>query len=187
MTKENISKIKLLKIKKENLELIRNWRNSLEVSKYMYTNDFITINQQKEWFERINNDLTKKYWIIKVDTKYIGVVNLYDIDNRNKRCYWAYYIVNTSMRGKGIGRLIELNILKYVFSVLELNKLCGTVLSFNKIVIKIHEKYGSKIEGYFKEHIFKNGTFYNVVYMSILRKEWFIIKDKFKFDIIRIE
>ena len=39
--------VKFCKIKKENLEMIRNWRNSPEISKYMYTNDYITKDHQK--------------------------------------------------------------------------------------------------------------------------------------------
>lgn len=167
--------------------MIRNWRNSSEVSKYMYTNDFITADQQKEWFRQIKDDQTKKYWIIKVDDKYVGVVNLYDIDKRNKRCYWAYYLAESSIRGKGLGRLIELNIIKYIFEDLGLNKLCCEVLSFNEIVVKIHKKYGSKIEGHFREHIFKDGEFHDILCMGILKEEWSEIKKNFDFDIIKIE
>lgn len=179
-------KIEFCKIEGKHIEQIRKWRNSPEVSKYMNTNDYITVKQQKEWFERIKKDKTKKYWIIKINAKYIGVINLYDIDNRNKRCYWAYYIADVSMRRKGIGRLIELNVLKYVFEVLELNKLCGEVLAFNKIVVEIHKKYGSKVEGYFREHIIKDGKLHDVFCISILKKEWQLIKKNFDFDIIKI-
>jgi len=180
-------KVEFLKIREENLEMIRNWRNSPEVSNYMYTDDFITVDQQKIWFRQIKDDPTKKYWIIKVDDKYVGVVNLYDIDKRNKRCYWAYYLAESSIRGKGLGRLIELNIIKYIFEDLGLNKLCCEVLSFNEIVVKIHKKYGSKIEGHFREHIFKDGEFHDIFCMGILKEEWSEIKKNFDFDIIKIE
>lgn len=180
-------KVEFLKIREENLEMIRNWRNSPEVSNYMYTDDFITVDQQKKWFRQIKDDPTKKYWIIKVDDKYVGVVNLYDIDKRNKRCYWAYYLAESSIRGKGLGRLIELNIIKYIFEDLGLNKLCCEVLSFNEIVVKIHKKYGSKIEGHFREHIFKDGEFHDIFCMGILKEEWSEIKKNFDFDIIKIE
>jgi len=167
--------------------MIRNWRNSSEISNYMYTSDLITADQQKKWFRQIKDDATKKYWIIKVDDKYVGVVNLYDIDKRNKRCYWAYYLAEPSVRGKGLGRLIELNILKYIFEDLGLNKLCCEVLSFNEIVVEIHKKYGSKIEGHFREHIFKDGEFHDIICMGILKEEWSEIKKSFDFDIIKIE
>lgn len=179
--------VKFCKIKKENLEMIRNWRNSPEISKYMYTNDYITKDHQKKWFQRIKDDATRKYWIIKVDDNYVGVVNLYNIDMRNKRCYWAYYLAHPSVRGKGIGRLIELNILNYVFEVLFLNKLCCEVFTFNELVIKIHQKYGSKIEGNFRKHIYKDNRFHDIVCMGILKEEWNDLKDNFNFEIIKFE
>lgn len=153
----------------------------------MYTNDFITSDQQKKWFRQIKDDPTKKYWIIKVDDKYIGVVNLYDIDKRNKRCYWGFYLADSSVRGKGIGRLIELNILTYVFESLNLNKLCGEVLSSNDIAVTIHKKYGSKIEGKLRQHIYKDGKFHDIVCIGILKEEWSEIKKNFDFDVIKIE
>lgn len=167
--------------------MIRNWRNSSEVSKYMYTNDLVTTDQQIKWFRKIIEDPTKKYWIIKVDDKHVGVVNLYDIDKRNKRCYWAYYLADSSIRGKGLGRLIELNVLKYVFENLGLNKLCCEILSFNEIVVKIHKKYGSKIEGNFRQQIYKQGKFHDIVCMGILKEDWDELKNKFEFEKINIE
>ena len=167
--------------------MIRSWRNSSEVSKYMYSDDSISADQQIKWFRQIKDDPTKKYWIIKVDDKYVGVVNLYDIDKRNKRCYWAYYLAESSIRGKGLGRLIELNILQYIFEDLGLNKLCCEILSFNEIVVKIHEKYGSKIEGNFRQHIYKQGKFHDIICMGILKEEWSELKKKFEFEKINIE
>ena len=67
---------------------------------------------------------------------------------------------------------MELNIHQYVFEDLGLNKLCCEVFAWNEIVIKIHQKYGSKIEGSRKAHIFKNGKYHDIVEMAILKKDW---------------
>jgi RimJ/RimL family protein N-acetyltransferase len=68
--------------------------------------------------------------------------------------------------------MVELNVYTYVFDVLKLNKLCCEVFCSNDLVIKIHEKYGSKIEGTLKQHILKNGQFHDIVTMGILKSEW---------------
>ena len=122
-----------------------------------------------------------------MDGKYVGVGNLYNIDIKNRRCYWAYYLADSSVRGKGLGRLIELNVLDYVFENLEFNKLCCEVLSFNDIVVKIHQKYGSKIEADFRQHIYKEGKFHDMVYMGILKEEWTELKKQFDYQKIEIE
>ncbi len=179
--------VKFVKLREKHLDLVREWRNSSEVSKYMYTDQDITEEEHQKWFYRVRKDPTKIYWIIEVNGTYVGVINLYNINILNKRCYWAYYLSDLSVRGKGLGRLIELNILTYVFEKLELNKLSCQVMSWNDIVVKIHQKYGSKIEGNFRQHIFKGNKFYDIVCMGILKEEWLEIKKHFEFQIIEIE
>ena len=47
--------IKLVPMQKEHIELVREWRNSKEVSQYMYTENYISLEAQKEWFDFISN------------------------------------------------------------------------------------------------------------------------------------
>lgn len=180
-------KVRFINLKEEHLDLIRNWRNSPEVSKFMYTDHHISKEEHRKWFNRIKDDPTKSYWIIEVDNNYVGVVNLYDINMLNRRCYWGFYLADSSVRGKGVGRLVELNILTYVFESLNLNKLCGEVLSSNDIAVTIHKKYGSKIEGKFRQHVCKGGIFHDIVCIGILKEEWLDLKKKFKFEKIEIK
>ena len=95
--------IELIPMKEDHIELVRKWRNSKEVSQYMYTEDIISFEAQKKWFEFISNSDKYIYWIVKYDNRLLGVVNLYEIDNRNKTAFWAFYLGDTSVRGAGIG------------------------------------------------------------------------------------
>jgi UDP-4-amino-4,6-dideoxy-N-acetyl-beta-L-altrosamine N-acetyltransferase len=180
--------IKLLQLKESHIEKIRIWRMSKEVTAYMYTDPVITSEEQKRWFERVRLDRTKKFWVVNVDDLDVGLVSLYDIDSINERCLWAYYLADPSVRGKGVGGAIELNMLQYVFEVMNLNKLSCEVLSSNEKVIEIHTKFGSKIEGLFREHIHKNGVFLDVIRMGILKSEWLNeVRPKFVTPKIEIE
>ena len=168
--------IELVPLAKEDIELVRNWRNSPEVSQYMYTEDHITKEQQEKWYQKIQQEENSKYWLIKYGDEKLGVANLADIDKRNSKCFWGFYLGNTDIRGKGIGAKVEFNVLKYVFEELKLNKLCGEVFSFNEKVIKMHEKFGFKQEGYLRHHVLKNGSFMDVVSIGLLRSEWQFLK-----------
>ena len=132
-------------IEEEDLEMIMNWRTNSAVSDYMYTDFEPDLQKQMEWYKKISNDQSQKYWIINADNEDEGVVWLFNIDQTNKRSDWAYYLGSPNVRGKGIGKNVELNMLEYVFNEINLNKLCCEVFVSNKIVIKIHEKYGSII------------------------------------------
>ena len=172
-------------LRSEDLELVREWRNSPEVSQYMYTENFISKEQQEKWFEKIQQDESSKYWMIKYEDKNLGVANIVDIDRRNSKCNWGFYLGNSSIRGKGIGAKVEFNVLNYVFEELKLNKLVGEVFSFNEKVVKMHEKFGFRREGFLRNHIYKNDKFHDVVVIGLLSSEWNQIKKEVESRIYR--
>jgi UDP-4-amino-4,6-dideoxy-N-acetyl-beta-L-altrosamine N-acetyltransferase len=179
--------LKLVRLKEEHLEQVRLWRMKPEVSEYMYTSPDISSEEQKQWYRDIKNDQTKKHWIIEVDGEWVGLVNLYNIDLINKRAYWAYYLGETSVKGKGIGTQVELNILQYVFDKMGLNKLCCEIFTSNEKVIKLHEKFGSNIEGTLRNHIYKDGKFHDIVTMGMMKSDWGKIKGQFQIEKALIE
>ena len=172
--------IQLVDIKEEDLELIRNWRNSKEVSQYMYTSDEISAEQQKKWFEKIQSDSSQKYWLIEYGGQKLGLVSIYNIKQNFKHCSWAFYLGNTEVRGAGIGSKVEYTILNYVFETMKFNKLMCEVFTFNEKVIQMHKKFGFKQEGIYKEHIIKDGHYFDVTALAILKNEWVVIKANLK-------
>lgn len=169
--------IKLRDVKVEDLEMIRTWRNSKEVSQYMYTEPQITSEQQKAWFDRICKDSSSKYWIIEYEDRPLGVVSITEISHVFDSCFWAFYLGDSNVRGAGIGSKIEYNILKYVFEELGLNKLRCEVLTTNPSVIAMHEKFGFRREAYYREHVLKNGQYFDVVGLAMLKREWNVLKE----------
>ena len=159
-------------ILEKDLEMIMRWRTLPEVSSYMYTDFTPDLNQQRKWFKNITADAHRLDWIIVVDGEDVGLVSIVRIDEVNHRAEWAYYLASPSVRGKGIGKSVEMNILRYVFEELNLHKLCCEVFVANYIVIKIHEKYGSKVEGTRRDQICKSGKYHDIVEMGILRTDW---------------
>lgn len=179
--------LRLRKIQKIDLQKIMEWRMLPEVTRYMYTDPVLDLEKQKKWFDKIQTSLKDLYWIIEIDNIGIGLISINNIDRKNKRCSWGYYIADMSFRGRGIARELECNIYDYVFYTLKLNKLSSEVFEFNDKVIKIHEKFGSEIEGILKNHIYKNNKFYNVVFMGIMKNKWDEIKKKYEYKKIKIE
>jgi UDP-4-amino-4,6-dideoxy-N-acetyl-beta-L-altrosamine N-acetyltransferase len=170
--------IELILVQEDHIETIRDWRNSEQVKAYMYTDKYITLEDQRKWFESIKGSPKSKYWIISWDKKELGLVSLTNIDTALNSCYWAFYLGDTSVRGAGIGGKVEYKILEYVFENLKLNKLRCEVFAFNEKVIKMHEKFGFRREAYYREHCLKNGKYEDVVGLAILKSEWNQIKDQ---------
>ena len=169
--------IKLRDIALSDIEQVRVWRNSEEVSKYMYTSDKISKEQQITWFNKVKDDASVKYWIIEYDGKDLGLASLTNIDKTLNSCYWAFYLGDSSVRRAGIGGKVEYNVLSYVFDNVGLNKLRCEVFTFNQQVIKMHEKYGFRREAYYREHCEKNNELIDVVGLAMLNSEWKVQKD----------
>lgn len=142
----------------------------------MYTDHQITPEEHERWFQKILTDPTRHYWIIVCDGQDVGLVNTYNLDQRNLRCYWAFYVASLDVREKGVGSFIEYSILHYVFDELKLNKLCCEVLTSNKAVTNMHKSFGFQQEGLFREHVVKGGVPVDIVCLAILRREWEILK-----------
>jgi len=164
--------VKLTQLSEDDLEMVRKWRNSENVAKYMYTDEKITSDQQKNWFAAIRDRQDCQYWIIEYDGQKIGVANLVDINKTFQSCYWAFYLGDSSVRGAGIGKKVEYNVLSYVFDKMKLNKLNCEVFVENDRVIKMHEKFGFRREAYYREHCIKGDHKLDVVGLAMLQSEW---------------
>lgn len=164
--------IQLRGVRADDSEMMRNWRNRPEIATYMYTDHHITREEHDNWFRNMQSDATVKYWIIVVDGEDVGIVNLYNMDHGHKRCSWAFYVASPNVRGKGVGSFVEYSVMRYVFLDLGFNKLCCEVLASNPAVIEMHKRFGFAEEGSFRQHIFKQDTYHDVVALAILRADW---------------
>ncbi len=175
-----MSDIKLKELTLQDIEQVRQWRNSEEVASYMYTEEHITEEQQQNWFNKIKDEKSSHYWVIEYNGKKLGLASVTGIDQTLQSCYWAFYLGETSVRGAGIGAKIEYHIISFVFDLLKLNKLRCEVFTSNEKVIKMHEKFGFRREAYYREHCIKNNIKLDVVGLALLESEWRIIEPHMK-------
>ena len=76
LTKGNIS---FRRLTIDDIELVRNWRNSQQINQYMAFRDYITPEMQVAWFHSINN-MNNLYFIIEYKNEKVGVFNGKDIN-----------------------------------------------------------------------------------------------------------
>ncbi len=148
------------------------WRNSPAVSAYMYTDHPISPEEHARWLAAAMASPDRRYWMIEDDGAPVGLANLVRIDPVSRRCEWAYYLGEASVRGRGVGAAVELLVLDYVFGPLGLNKLCCEVLLENKGVWRLHEKFGFVREALNRQHVWKAGRFQDVVGLALLAEDW---------------
>lgn len=153
------------------------WRNSPDVRAHMYTDQFITPEQHAEWFRQALTDQRRRYWIVELGDRPMGLANLYDIDHLNRRCTLGRYLAEPEARGKGLGSFLEFSLIEHAFSVLNLGKLWSEVLIGNEVAWRLHEQHGFVQEARFRRHVLKNGQWTDVIGLGLLAEEWSARRD----------
>jgi UDP-4-amino-4,6-dideoxy-N-acetyl-beta-L-altrosamine N-acetyltransferase len=164
--------IDLRALKLDDIGRLREWRNLPEISRHMYTDHEIGEAEHARWFGTAFTADDRKYWVIQLDERPVGLANLYDIDFQHSRAYWAFYLADPAVRGRGVGSHTEKFVMNYAFDELKLNKLCCEVLATNEAVVHMHERFGFSIDGRLRRHIRKGDDYVDVITMSLLADEW---------------
>ena len=170
------------KLEVGDLENVMSWRMSPHVTKFMNTDPVLTLDGQKRWFDKLAAAGEYYYWIIEVDDIPCGVINLADIDMTNKRCEWGYYVAEKKLRSFDLAMSLEMSLYDYAFDKIGLNKVTGESFCLNTAAVKMHELCGCKTDGIFRQHIFKNGQYYDVCVQSMLAEEWNNLRHDFEYQ-----
>lgn len=66
--------ITIRRLAKDDIELVRQWRNSSKINQFMEYREYITPEMQLKWFKSINN-LDNFYYILEYNNEKIGLIN----------------------------------------------------------------------------------------------------------------
>lgn len=161
---------RLRSIEPNELELMLSWRNAPSVRANMYTRHEISLTEHLAWWARSEGRSDQQYFMYELQGAPMGIVAFTGIDLSNRNASWAFY--SCPGAPKGTGTKMEYLALEYAFDDLRLNKLFCEVLAFNSAVIKLHQKFGFKIEGIFREQHMVGDSFVDVYRLGVLASEW---------------
>lgn len=152
------------------LELMREWRNAPAVRVNMYSQHEISHEEHMTWWAKTKARADQKYFMYEVAGEPTGIAAFTGIDIQSRTSAWAFYASPTAPRGTG--SKMEFLMMEYAFGTLQLHKLFCEVLAFNTLVIKLHQKFGFKVEGIFREQHKVNDDFVDIYRLGILAAEW---------------
>ena len=169
------------KITVDDLENVMRWRMLPDVTKFMNTDPVLTLDGQRRWFDNLTAEGNFYHWIIEVNSEPCGVISLADIDKANNRCTWGYYVAVKHLRSFNLAMCLEMSLYDYAFDSLGFNKVTGESFCVNKVAIKMHELCGCKTEGIIRQHIYKNGEYFDVCVQSMLAEDWKNLRSGFEY------
>ena len=109
--------------------------------------------------------------VLKEIDKVIGVVDLMNIDWKNKNAEIGYWI-GKRYWNKGFATEAVKLMLKFAFEKLKLHRVYASLFEENKASRRVLEKCGFKLEGILREHRYKHGKWHNELVFGLLKKEW---------------
>jgi UDP-4-amino-4,6-dideoxy-N-acetyl-beta-L-altrosamine N-acetyltransferase len=154
----------------DELELMREWRNAPAVRANMYTRHEISREEHLAWWRKTSLQADQMYFMYALAGIPLGIAAFTGIDLQSQNAAWAFYASPTAP--KGTGSKMEYLMLSHAFGPLQLHKLFCDVLAFNTPVIRLHQKFGFKVEGIHRAQHKVNDLFIDIYRLGILATEW---------------
>ena len=136
-------KIRFQRLKKDDLELVRNWRNHPSITQHMVYREHITKEMQAKWFESVNNNFNL-YFVIEYKGKKIGLINGKDINWEEKTMETGIFIWDKYYRKTHIPTLCTMVFAELGVSIWGL-KPTATILKNNERALKYNKMLGFKV------------------------------------------
>lgn len=148
----------------------REWRNLHEINKWCRQNHLISEYQHEQWLDKIETDQTIKMFGILDPVNEVGVCGLTSINMLHRSAEFSLYI-QPKEQGKNYGKEALIELIKYGFLNLGLNRIFGEVFEGNPS-LEVFKSVGFKEEGKLRESYFKSGKFINSIIISVIRNEY---------------
>lgn len=168
-------KVVLRAIELEDLELLHRWANDPEINYMLGGWHFPTSKKdQLKWFESLSaGSLHQRFAIETEDLGLIGTINIVDINWKDRRAFTGMLLGDKEMRGKGYGIDAIMAMNRYAFEELGLERLDGTMISYNEASIHVYtKKCGWIVEGVKKRAYYRKGQWWDEVVVGITRDDY---------------
>ena len=167
--------VTLRALEKEDLEILKEWRNSKHVRKSTREYKLLNMINQKNWFESIhqlNPPREIMFGILNKRKKLIGVTGLTYIDWKNRNSEISIYFSTNNWQTKSEAKEVINLILEYGFEELNLHRLYVEIFSLMKENIKLFSQLKFIKEGELREKIWRQNKWWDTIIFSKLSSEY---------------
>jgi len=134
----------LERLKEEDIEIVRKWRNSDPVRLNMKYQEIITPEAQKQWFNSINN-LRFNYLVIHYKGEKIGLLNDKYIDWESRTSESGIFLGRTEFYNTFVPYLVSVAGIEFTFYLLGWKKQYAHILKSNVNAIKFNLQLGYQL------------------------------------------
>ncbi|NLN14757.1 MAG: GNAT family N-acetyltransferase [Tissierellia bacterium] len=162
----------------EDVFYMRNWgcHDNPLLSDYNFPN--MTDEQIKKWYKHKTSSFFNKYYgVLNEDKRLIGYFGIKDIKYL-KRESTLGVVFDPNFINKGYGTETLREYLKYYFNHMKMKRMYLEVAEFNKRAMRVYEKLGFKINGYYLEEFHDHKLDLNNKYFQEAKSCFVIVNEK---------
>lgn len=135
-----------------------------------------SLRNHKEWLEKMYEKEQDRNFFFQIQTlegdRLIGDIGLDGVQWNHGDTFVGIAIGEPEFWGHGYGSDAMRIILRYAFTELNLHRVSLNVFEYNPRAIRSYEKVGFKHEGRMRQALNREGRYWDIVYMGILKSEW---------------
>ena len=166
----------------KDLPVVFRWYSDINFMRYISRGmpRFSTLKGMEEWFGAENNDgrYSRPMAIRRrSDDTLVGICAYKDINAQVGSCLFWVGIDPDGTQGQGYGTDAVQVMLRYAFREMNMQRVGLEVGEFNDAAQRVYEKCGFQIEGTIRRSMYRDGRFWDMHYMGILREEWEALQD----------
>jgi diamine N-acetyltransferase len=170
-------RIRLRAISRDDLPDFTTWLNDPDVRRNVHIYYPLSLDQEEAWFREIQQHAVEEQPLaIEVKEKnqwtLIGDSGFINLEQHDRSAEIGIFIGNKNFWNKGLGTEVMQLMVRYGFLNLNLNRIYLRVVETNLAGIRCYEKAGFKHEGRMRQAHFLEGTYVDILMMSILKNEW---------------
>jgi RimJ/RimL family protein N-acetyltransferase len=170
-------RVRLRGVEREDLPRFVAWLNDPEVRENLMLQSPLSHVMEDIWFENVlKRPPEEQPLVIEVRQAEswlpVGNCSLFDIDWHVRSAEVGIFIGEKSLWDQGYGTEAMRLLLRHGFGTLNLNRIHLRVYETNPRAVRSYEKAGFTLEGRDRQGMYKDGKYWDVLRMGILRSEW---------------
>ena len=173
--------ITIRKFEKRDIPNKVKWINDPQNNFYLHYDLPLEINKTEVWFDGNENRTDRFDAVIEVDECPVGLIGLLSIDKKNKKAEYYVTIGEQDYKGKGVAKQATIQLLKFAFSKLKLNRVYLYTEVENIAAVRLYERLGFKQEGLLVNDLFSNGRFVDRYIFGVTKNDFYHRKQSFLF------
>ncbi len=159
----------------EDAPALADWFNNPEVTRFLQRSHPMSLLAEQDWIrlrQAGNESEVTLGMALRADDLFIGCLGLHRLDNRSRQSCLGITIGSREHWGQGYGSEALGLLVRHAFETLILNRVWLEVFEYNTRGIRAYEKVGFRHEGRLRQATFREGRYWDVLVMGLLRAEW---------------